>query len=1021
MARLIVGRMIVALCAILAAGLPGWAMGSAEGDVGEGGWHVRTWQTDDGLPDNRVYAVAQAPDGFLWVATRGGLVVFDGSRFRELKSRLKAEVPLREVTAVHFDRRGGAWLGYKHGEVVCAKSETICYFGAEQHLPNAEINQFAGDSDATIVAAYAASAELLQIVQDKPGVLAASAGINTRGEWRVAEGRDGRIWVAKGGIVGLLRDDHVEQMARVTETVSKIATARAGGLWIATARRLLKFEEGRPPEEKGQFPRMGVGGGVSCLLEDRGGAVWIGTPGSGLLRFSDGNFEAVETVDRSIRSLAEDTEGSIWVGTSGGLNQIRPKSIGLLTSSSGVSFESARSVAEQVRSGPDAKSHLWVVTDDGRLVRQDVTNWVVVSAQADWTGGTPTCVAGDANGGMWIGTSGPMLHHFAEGKYQTWGGADGLKGNSVRTLFVGTSNDLWIAVAAPEGLYCLRAGQLQNFPLPEATSAQRVRSIVQDKSGVVWVGTSGGQLLRVEGERLVNWTGDADHRFDSIRCMTVTEDGSLWIGFAGSGLGRLKDGRFARITTKDGLGEDYISQMAADAGGRFWCAGARGLYQTQLEELLAVAEGRAQRLRSVVYGRAEGVKSLQAGERVVTGALRRRNGELCFPARSGLVTVDPKAIRDDAPAPSVCLESVLLDGQLVAHYDGRSPSHGTPLTNLVDLRSTNAFLGLRPNYRKLEITYCAPYFTSPQNVQFRYQLEGFDEGWVEAGAQRSASYPSLPAGEYQFRVTACNELGKWNEAGAAMRMKVTPFFWQTAWFRGGLLGLFTLAMVGVVRYVSHRRLRERLREVERQSALDKERERIARDMHDTLGASLTQINFLGAAASGDAMPAEQIREQVAKITRSSQGLVQQLDEIVWAVDPENDTLDGLATYISQFATEFFMDGSVICRVKVPALLPDLRLTTEVRHNLFLAVKEALNNVARHAGASEVTVNLTVGGRAVVITIEDNGCGFDVAADTRRHGQANLRQRLADIGGSCQVESRPGSGTKVTLCWLHRRL
>jgi signal transduction histidine kinase len=323
---------------------------------------------------------------------------------------------------------------------------------------------------------------------------------------------------------------------------------------------------------------------------------------------------------------------------------------------------------------------------------------------------------------------------------------------------------------------------------------------------------------------------------------------------------------------------------------------------------------------------------------------------------------------------------------------------------------------LRPNYRKLEIRFRAPYFTSPENVQFRYQLDGFDEGWVTAGAQSNASYPGLAVGTYVFRVTACNELGIWNEQAATLKIKVTPFFWQTAWFRLALLGGLTALVMGTVRYVSFRRLRKRMLEMERQSALDRERARIARDMHDTLGASLTQINFLGAAASRETMPAEQVREQVAKITRSSQGLVQQLDEIVWAVDPENDTLEGLATYISQFATEFFMDGPVLCRVKVPALLPEIRLTTEVRHNLFLAVREALNNVARHSGAAEATVNLGLEGERVIIVIEDNGRGFDVAAATRRHGQVNLRQRLEEIGGTCQVESHPGSGTTITLHW-----
>jgi signal transduction histidine kinase len=220
----------------------------------------------------------------------------------------------------------------------------------------------------------------------------------------------------------------------------------------------------------------------------------------------------------------------------------------------------------------------------------------------------------------------------------------------------------------------------------------------------------------------------------------------------------------------------------------------------------------------------------------------------------------------------------------------------------------------------------------------------------------------------------------------------------------------------VVRYVSYRRLHERMGQIERQAALDQERGRIARDMHDTLGASLTQMNILGALASREGAPLEEVRAHVGKMTGSSQALVQQLDEIVWAVDPENDTLDGLATYISQFASEFFADFPIRCRMRAPPLLPEVRLTTQVRHNLFLAVREALNNVARHSGATEVTVSLAAEDNTLTVSIEDNGHGFEVAAATQGHGLTNLKQRLSEVGGTCRIESRPGAGTKIALVW-----
>ena len=1008
---------VAALLPALLAVLLTLATATAKAGARDSGWLVRTWQTDDGLPDNRIYAVVQSPDGFLWVATRGGLVRFDGLRFEELMPEVSAGVAKREVTAVHFDRRGRAWLGYKHGEVVCLEGGTLRHYGAKEKLPDRQVNGFAEDAAGTLVAEYSSGSALLRIEQGKAELMPGTG--RGGGQWQIAGARGGDVWVAIGESVGVLRDGQIQEQARVRGPVLDIAAARAGGIWIATAQQLLRLEEGRPPEEKAQLPGEVAGSAVSVLLEDRGGAVWIGTLGSGLLRFDGQQCEKVETVDRGIRCLAEDKEGNIWVGTSGGLNQLRPRSIGLLASSDGVSFESALSVAEQAGKGEDATGRLWVVTEDGKVVRQEGASWVMVSSQAYWPGETATCVAGDAQGGMWIGTTGPRLHRFEDGKFRSWSASDGLAGDGVRTLFISSDGDVWVGVTGPDGLQRLHDGTLQTYPMPEAKLPERIRAIAEVKGGEIWVGTSGGQLLSVEGGRVVNGAGGASGLFGSIHCLEATADGSLWVGCGGSGLARLKEGQVARITTAAGLGEDYISQMLVDGRGRFWCVGARGLFQMRLEELTAVADGKAKWLRTVVYGRGEGVKSLEAGGRVVTGALRRRSGELYFPTRSGLVVVDPKPIRHSAAPPRVLLENVTVDGQPVGFYDARSPLGILSQTNLVDLRPAGAFVGLRPNYHKLQISFCAPHFTSPENVQFRYQLEGFDEGWVEAGAQRSVSYPNLPAGDYRFHVTACNELGMWNEEATTLKLRVTPFFWQTGWFRWGLLGVFTLVVVGVVRYVSYRRLRERVREVERQSALDRERARIARDMHDTLGASLTQINFLGEAASREAMPAEQVREHVGKITRSSHALVQQLDEIVWAVDPENDTLDGLATYISQFATEFFGDGPIRCRVRAPALLPELRLTTEVRHNLFLAVREALNNVARHSEAKEATINLNVEGDGVIISVEDNGRGFDVAAAAGRHGQANLKQRLEEIGGVCRVESQPGSGTKITLIWPRR--
>ena len=989
---------------------------TARAEATNSAWLVRTWQTDDGLPENRVYDVAQSPDGFLWVATRGGLVRFDGLVFQGALLGRNPNVPKRETTALHFDGRGRLWLGYKHGAVVCLEPNAVRAYGVKGGgVPDQQIGSFAEDADGTVIASYknADAIGWLRIRDGKPEAMAFGQGLAATNHWQIVSGKQGEVWAATGKSVGLLRNGQFRELAHVDGQVFRIAAARNGGIWIATAQQLLKLEGGRPPEEKGQLPQDVSE--VSALLEDRVGAVWIGTINTGLLRFSGGQCERIETVPREIECLAEDQEGSIWVGTLVGLYQLRLRSLELLASSDGVSFESVLSVAEQVETRKDAAARLWVVTEDGRVVRQEGASWAVVSSQAGWPGGSATSIAADPQGAIWIATTGARLHRFEDGQFHSWGSSDGLARGEARSLFISSGGDVWIALFRPEGLQRLRNGTFQTFHMSGPKSAQRVRAMVEDKAGNIWVGTAAGQLLRVDGDQLVRELGSRNELFPSIRCLWAMQDGSLWIGCGGSGLARLKAGQLTHIATAAGLSEDYISQMALDGAERLWCAGARSIFQVPLQELTAVAEGRAERVRAVVYGRGEGLKNLQSNERDGTGALRRRNGELWFPMRNGLVVVPPTIVRDShAPAPRVLLESVMVDGQPVATHDRRSPL--LLEANLLDLSSVGAAVPLRPNYRKLEFNFCAPSFVSPRNVNYRYRLEGFEEDWVEVGAQRNVSYPKLPAGGYRFLVTACSEDGVWSQDAAIVKLTVTPFFWQATWFRWGLLVLFTLSVVGLVRYVSYRRLHERMGQVERQAALDQERARIARDMHDTLGASLTQMNILGALASREGTPLEEVRAQVGKITGSSQALVLQLDEIVWAVDPENDTLDGLATYISQFATEFFADLPIRCRTRAPALLPAVRLTTQVRHNLFLAVKEALNNVARHSGATEATVSLAAEDNTLSISIEDNGRGFEVAAATHGHGLTNLKQRLGEVGGTCRIESRPGAGTQITLVW-----
>jgi len=297
-------------------------------------------------------------------------------------------------------------------------------------------------------------------------------------------------------------------------------------------------------------------------------------------------------------------------------------------------------------------------------------------------------------------------------------------------------------------------------------------------------------------------------------------------------------------------------------------------------------------------------------------------------------------------------------------------------------------------------------------------LEGVDEEWVDAESRREAYYNRVYPGQYQFRVLACNNNGVWNEAGASVTLLLLPHFWQTWWFICLAVVACTASVGGAAAYGTRRASRRRLERLQQQHALEKERARIARDIHDDLGSSLTRISMLSELAEADKTNPAEVETHVRKIAASARETVRSLDEIVWAVSPEHDTWNSLVGYLSEYAREFFNGTSVLCRLEMPVELPAYPLPSEVRHSLFLVIKEALNNSLKHARAHEVRIRVSEHGSAITLTITDDGCGFEPANDSavhHGHGLKNMRGRVGNLGGQFRIDSKPGVGTTLTIC------
>lgn len=993
--------------------LGGWSNAPAAPAVDDS-FSVRVWQAEDGLPENRVIGVVQSADGFLWTATQGGLVRFDGVRFQRVDLAGAPGTIAGTMRVLIQDRFGRIWLAKEEGgQLFCFEGAQVRTLKTEQGLPGNETQRsMAVDGAGGLWVAYTSGNLICCHPDGKVQGFTPREGLPAGGGvcW-LASGRDGNLWFAKGSRVGVFREGRFKVLETFGSAALQIAPARSGGIWICVGQRILKFDPGVETVELGRIGSAEVrdraGLEPTVLLEDRSGAVWVGTTSAGLYRCDSNSIVRVEVSNPGILSLAEDREGNLWVGTrGGGLNKVRERMTSMINSATGLPFEAVQSVCQ------DATGVLWAVGDNGVLARGERTPWAIQPLSDGNRAVYVTCVTAQTNGVVWVGARGGRLYRWVAGQFQDLGMRDRFQQRALRSLLVSRAGDLWIGTDSSDILYRLRGDQLHSFNLPPGR--RFVRAMAEDAAGNFWAGASDGLLVRVTGDRLVDET--AKSSAPSIRCLFGGRNGDLWIGYAGAGVGRLRDGRITSFTTEQGLPNDYVSQILEDDRDSLWFAGNQGLFQVRQRDFDDVAENVAARLSPAVYGRSEGMRGLQASFDYWPSSLRVADNRLYFSMLSGLAEVRLDQARLNYRPPEVFIERVTADERTFAAYQVITATAATNAVAPVELRNHGDKVELKfpPGSQQVRFEFTALSFVAPENVQFRYQLEGLDEKWVEAGPRRFASYTHLPPGRYRFKVTACNNDGIWNKVGDTLPVAFEPHLWEMVWFKVAATVISFVALCGVVVLVLRRRHRLEVERLEQQRALESERTRIARDLHDDLGVGLTEIGLLGDLAGNSGLP-EGSRQRVQEITGRARTLAASLDEIVWAINPANDTSQSLVDYFFPYAQRLLGSASIRCRLEVIDPLPSGNLSAEDRHEFFHAYKEALNNIIQHAGATEVQISFSAAAGNLMIRVADNGRGL-APADSQQphHGLPGMRERLLRLGGRCEITSHDGRGTTITF-------
>jgi signal transduction histidine kinase/streptogramin lyase len=724
----------------------------------------------------------------------------------------------------------------------------------------------------------------------------------------------------------------------------------------------------------------------------------VGTLGAGMVWFdADGGRTTLATTNGLssdfILSMCVDREGTLWVGTDGGgMNRVKRQLFDVLPQSRAWTVQS---VAETSSGG------LWIGCNSGELqLWQDGALLPFRTTPPAMLAPSVRAVYSDRDQSVFVGTIGLGLLQLRGTNFVPVTGprVPFALQRVVQAIHQDRDGRHWFGTQ--NGIVGREPSGWASFSTTNGLSSDDVRAIADDRQGNLWIGTRGGGLNRLHDGIFTYFHKHDGLPGEDINSLLVDEDDVLWVGTS-SGLARLKAGRWTQYTSQDGLISNTVGYLVEDGLGYLWIGSNGGLMRVPKAALNDFAEGRSTYVAVRTYRTPDGLPTSECTFGSQPAAIRDRNGTLWFPTIKGLVSVDPRQLHPNTNPPPVVIESVLVEGQ-AQNTNALRADFGSSLT-------------VPAGRERIEIHYTSLNLAAPEAARFQYRLEGHESEWIEAGNTRVARYSKLPPGEYRFHVKACNEDGVWNETGSSVALIIEPPFWRTWWFLAlavtALLGL----IVAVVHYFSTQKLQRQLEGLRQQEALEKERARIARDIHDQLGANLTQVALLGELVESDKGSPEDVEAHARQISQTARDTTRSLDEIVWTVNPSNDTVDGLVTYLCKYAQDYFEVAGLRYRLDVPAQLPGNAIPPEVRHNVFLAAKEAINNVVKHAQATAAILRLRLEPGAFVLEIQDDGRGLSgMESKTTRNGLRNMRKRMQDVGGEFSIGPAPERGTIVRL-------